>query len=56
MALLQAAGLGLGQALSYVKMYDSSISSALSLGEGAYIVERPRAALGTGEQVPFSQY
>jgi hypothetical protein len=47
-ALLQAARLDLGQALTYVKMYDSSLSPALSRWEREPSGERPRAALGTG--------
>ena len=48
MALLQAAGLDLGQALTYVKMYGPSLSPALSRWEREPSGERPRAALGTG--------
>ena len=48
MALLQAAGVDLGQALTYVKMYDSPIYPLLSCWEREPSGERPRAALGTG--------
>ena len=48
MALLQAAGLDLGQALTYVKMYSPSLSPAHSRWEREPSGERPRAAMGTG--------